>query len=408
VTWPPPPACVPSLTAEEVDLLDSDMRRTEWLPYLAHAVAHIRWLHPTPSTSAIIETRVLPSRRPCSYFAQVSPIAQVMAAQEALRANAAGKNAFVAVNARDKFGGKKIDVAATTSIMLDLDAEKLDITATLTTLASVGIEPSMLVVSGRGLHFYVRLAVPMIPAIGAEPVWRRLSIATHSDRVFDCCRIARLAGSINHKQPSTTAYVAGIWPDRVYSLEALSAAAGAMGVGAIDPTAYGSRWEHKAAQVGALGAQIPNEIPSDVEAVLRTVSGTVAEMIRTGERPSSYTTTGNSELDFRIMCAVLQAGHSVETLMRLYSTTPVGRLKAWRAGQSYFRRTLGAAMAAVSNDRPHIVIDLQPAQHQEFRDHQQQQQSTSRLQSAARRAADIRAPFPDWDESIALPRPSRN
>lgn len=399
MTWLPPPMALPHLAPEEFELLDADMRGPEWRWSLTHAVTHIRWLHPYPGTSAIIETRVFPSKHPCSFFAQVAPLAYVLAAQAALRANAAGKHTLVSVNPRWGFSGKKKWVSATVTIVLDLDADKLDIWATVTKLAQVGILPSMLLVSGNGIHFYIRLAAPVIPAVDGEAIGERLAIATGSDHGFDCCRMDRLAGSINHKTPATRAYIAGIWP-RVYQPAELNARADALGA----PPGRPSRVTGTNATPLHFAPTFNGSIPADIEALLGTLPSRVAGMIRTGERPSGYTRPGNSGLDFLVICTLLRAGLDDASIVRIYSTTPVSRLKAWRAGPEYFPGTLANCKAELAQEREQIASmfpgSARPAPAAAAVAAGQQQSSEGPKPA-------IRAPFPDWDESVSLPRPPR-
>lgn len=390
----PPPANIPPLTAVEFALLDEYVPRPELQWQLAHAIAHVRLLHPCPSSSSIIETRVFPAQKPANYYCQYPLLAQVAAAEDAIRANALGKNAFIALNPRDRFRGKKVDVPAVHWMLLDLDSEKLDVESVVSKFAYHGILPSALIVSGNGLHFYIRLWPPVVPATAAERVGRRLNIATGGDHVFDCCRVARLAGSVNHKTPPTVAYVAGMWPERTYSLEILDGKADAMGVERInlDVNAVGSGGDRSYSPLSP--SPVGDEIPSDVLEILPRLPSAVANMLRTGERPQHYVKSGNSELDFRVMCALLRADLTEEMIVRIYSVTPVRRLKVERSGQSYFDRTLANAKRelAKGSGYPPIIFDRHNAA--EYRDDP----------DPRRRSAAVVAPFPDWDESVALPR----
>ncbi|HVV51982.1 MAG TPA: hypothetical protein VHO06_20095 [Polyangia bacterium] len=374
------------------------MQRPEVQWQLAHAVAHVRLLHPDPNSSSIIETRIFPAQKPASYYCQFPLIAHVAAAEDAIRANAFGKNAFVALNPRDKHRGRKIDVPAANWILLDLDSEKLVVEDVINKFADHGILPSALIVSGHGLHFYIRLWPPVAPGVAAEAVGRRLNIATGGDHVFDCCRVARLAGSVNHKTPPTIAYIAGIWPERWYSVETLDRAADSMKVPRFSVERPGTAPTEPASYGFLSPPPASSETPPDLMEILTALPSNVAQVIRTGERPAHYVKSGNSELDFQVMCELVRAGLSDAEIVRVYSFTPVRRLKVDRARQDYFPRTLAAAKRDVENHRQRTpsILDLPAAQ------------TETTPEPPDRRVAKIRAPFPNWDESVSLPKPPRN
>ncbi len=417
MTWSPPRAVILQLTPWELALLDDDFRDlpAEVHYRLAHAIAHLRILNPTPSTGSMIEIATFPSRHPKTYHYQVIPHVHVWAAQAAIRANLSGKTVFVGVNPRHTMRGNKEDVIATTWIMLDLDAYKVDVWGEIRKLAHFGIFPTLLTVSGNGVHFYIRLTVPVVPAVDAEDTWKRLTILTGTDAVWICNRLARLSGSANLKQPPTFAYIAGYWPERSHTLQHLTAAADAAQVTRNHPRT--KRPPHDGAIPAKAADDILSAAPAEIEAILAALDPEVADIIRTGQRPANYIRPGNSELDFRVICTLIRAGIDDETVTRIYTETPIRNLKAHRAGPEYVRATLANARAHVHAGRsqvaplrvtaPSPVLGLVqgPAVQLPF---QPLPPHRSAHTPRSRTMRTILAPLPDWDESISLPTMPKN
>lgn len=107
-----------------------------------------------------------------------------------------GENVAGGVNPRSRMRhpcGKAKDVPAYIAAVLDFDT---DPEAGLRRLRALGLEPSVVVHSGRGMHAYLLLDRPE-PADEFRPVAKALCDATGSDAVHDPGRILRTPGTVN-------------------------------------------------------------------------------------------------------------------------------------------------------------------------------------------------------------------
>lgn len=115
--------------------------------------------------------------------------------------DAEGWDCYIGVLPRIRPSGKAEDTTPTTSVLwADLDNKHLEggHMASFLALHRAGLEPSILVDSGNGLHAYWLLRDPVAFRI-ASAAMQGLHKVIGSDHVHDAPRVLRLPGTRNHK-----------------------------------------------------------------------------------------------------------------------------------------------------------------------------------------------------------------
>lgn len=120
---------------------------------------------------------------------------------DAKEADAEGWDCYIGVLPRLRDSGKAEDTTPTTTVLwADLDTKNLGGShmASFLALQRAGLEPSILVDSGNGLHAYWLLRQP-VPFAKASVAMQGLHKLIGSDSVHDAPRVLRLPGTRNHK-----------------------------------------------------------------------------------------------------------------------------------------------------------------------------------------------------------------
>jgi hypothetical protein len=288
----------------------------------------IALLHERACETALIEITAMGGKYPMKRYL-TSP---VIAAQHAVEMNLQGMSAFVNVNPRSAFSGFERDVPYVSALFLDLQPEKTSIEEVAKRLTIGNIPPTVTGVSGHGVHMYLLLSQPADPS-KAKIIWERLCKYTGSDPVFSINRIARLPGCVNWKVPPAWGYITEFQPERRYTIEQIDFALDRLGAGP--------------ARTPKEGIAVPvNPTQSWIE--IRTqLSEGVRDIIDTGEKNAfSAQQITRSEADWVVVCALVRAGATDDTIIWVYETQPVGILKYREAGPHYLRKTIEAARRA--------------------------------------------------------------
>jgi hypothetical protein len=147
----------------------------------------------------VVEIRFLPSKR--SIWPKVGELSTIVGK---LRShNTSGQNIYIGVNPRKSRGGKKADdVALARVLVADFDGITLD--ESLAGWNAAGLpESSLILSSGHGFHFYLRLREPITDLTEWTRLQKALNGLVRSDPVVhDPPRIMRLPGFTNHKPPA--------------------------------------------------------------------------------------------------------------------------------------------------------------------------------------------------------------
>lgn len=157
-------------------------------------------LYPLDATAPYGELRVIRNGEVRQFWHDVENLHALMEA--GLAADAAGWDAYIGVLPRIRQGGKAEDCKPTTTVLwADIDTKNLGGShmASLLSVQKAGLEPSILVDSGNGLHAYWLLRQP-VPFAKASAAMRGLHKLIGSDSVHDAPRVLRLPGTYNHKE----------------------------------------------------------------------------------------------------------------------------------------------------------------------------------------------------------------
>jgi hypothetical protein len=129
-------------------------------------------------------------------------------------------NIYASANPRITTGGTTSDdVWLARSLFVDL--EKITVEEAAAKVAAAGLpKPTMIVVSGHGVHLYWRLLKPMFDLGHWTSIQKRLIQLLGSDpAVHDPARMMRLPGFMNVNGDPARCYIHDANPDRRYSLE---------------------------------------------------------------------------------------------------------------------------------------------------------------------------------------------
>jgi hypothetical protein len=303
----------------------------QFQPQYEHACTLIELLHPNPHAGALIEITAMSSKYPLKrYFFYAN-----LAAEAAIEYMLTGANVFVGVNPRNAFSGFERDVPIVTAIALDQQPEKLAIEEVEHRLRVSGILPTAVANSGNGAHYYFRLSEPTDP-VRAKTVWARLCRFTNGDTIFNTNRIMRVPGTLNYKTtPGRWCALTCVTPERRYTIDEIDAALDRVGAGPARP--------HKP------GVEVPVNPTQDWFELFKNLPEAVRYAIETGERnPLSDGQITRSEADWMVICSLVRAGASDETVIWCYEKMPIGNLKYHEAGVHYLTTTLRAARRATA------------------------------------------------------------
>jgi hypothetical protein len=249
-------------------------------------------------------------------------------------ADAEGWDCYIGVLPRIRPSGKAEDTTPTTTVLwADLDNKNIGShMASLLSLQSSGMEPSILVDSGNGLHAYWLLRQP-IPFAKASAAMQGLHKLIGSDSVHDAPRVLRLPGTRNHKHCNhdiTDAFVEPCKPVRLLRLD----------------TTRRYRWADFADFVPAppprrhqvtgyeLGRQEYHELPQWLR-----------EHIEKGAPQGQ-----RSELIWKVICNLLERGWEEDEIESLFSVMAIGEKTQEmpeRAATRYLRRTIERAREVI-------------------------------------------------------------
>jgi len=254
----------------------------------------------------------------------------------AFEMNAWGYSAYCGVNPRRHRAGEAKDVLNIQALFLDLDVNKgVDVSMNLTKLQRFGLDPSMIVWSGNGAHFYFILDDPQ-PVEEGTLLAERLCDATESDRVFNATRIARIPGTLNFKtEPPKSCYVATL-TERNYPAEEIAAALDRMGIPHVAP-------KPDVAPTMLADERDPLFDWFKVKAKLRPQT---VDLIEFGIKHDHH--ISRSESDYEVCCDLVTAGVTDAQIHTIYSTMPIGTLKYCRAGIRYLNQTIKRARVDTS------------------------------------------------------------
>lgn len=302
-----------------------------------HASCLLSILHPYPSAQALIEITAMAGRnRPVKrYFTDAA-----LAIEFALEFDDMGFSTFVNSNPRDAMSGFEENVPYVTALALDLQPERTSIPQVEAALVHAGIPPAVIAVSGFGAHMYI--LVNPVERTMAKTVWARLCKWTGSDRIFNVNRIMRLPGSRNWKKnPPPWCYLVSADPTRRFDLDHVTKC--------LDRVRAPPAVEPNVRYIPAPVA--PNQ--DWFEMRKRLDPGTM-DIIHTGERNAySEKQITRSEADWVVVCALLRAGATPETVAWVYANHPVGTVgKYHEAGERYLNRTIEAAQRATAAPVP--------------------------------------------------------
>ncbi len=148
----------------------------------------------------LINLRFLPSAK--NYFIPISEISTIPTILETHQ----DQNAYFGVATRENGDGTKKGIIEIPALWLDLDLEVLDEVKEENELYGIffnfPLEPTLIVLSGGGIHAYWRLKEPILKeeASNAEDLLKRLASHLSGDMAAtDSSRVLRIPGTFNYK-----------------------------------------------------------------------------------------------------------------------------------------------------------------------------------------------------------------
>lgn len=283
-------------------------------------------------TKGFINTKALLGRKAARQFFDVRWPADAI--DYLFNFNASGYGAFVGVNPTHTQGGTEKDVAYVRSLYLDLDCNKgVDAEANLSKLQRFGLDPSIIVWSGNGVHFYFLLSDPL-PCPQGKLLGQRLCYATDSDAVFNVNRIARLPGTANWKDGEPKSCYLSHLSSRDYGSAEIMSALDRMGVPRVEPKPDGA-------------PVMQNEDPLfNWTHLKQRLPAASADLIENGIPHEHY--RSRSENDFRVVKDLVLAGATNEQIEWIYANKEIGALKYKEKGIRYLHQTIKSARRALT------------------------------------------------------------
>lgn len=294
-----------------------------------HAEAFLRLLHPAPAVDSIVEFRLLGGSEPISLWHWDE---RCTALDRVLALNDRGFHTYIGVNPRRTMGGGRLEnIAAVTVIPIDIDWAKTGLRPDSIDeiMRKVGLRPSVSVVSGGGAHFYLLLDRPY-SIEETKPTIARVIHCFGGDRITKSpVQIMRLPGTTNWKDPASLCYLHE-WTGHRYSIDEINA---------------------KLDAANAPALRLPAPPVSDVKPTAETadivasLSSKWREVIEHGTAPTGW--RDMSELDWVVVCKLIEAGATDRQISDIYASYPIRRLKFDRASNSYLERTVKRAREEV-------------------------------------------------------------
>lgn len=169
----------------------------------------------------IVEVRFIwpdrEAKRKClSHWFRADELAGSHAASVLEKYNIDGWGVYVGANPRTERGGKKAtDVAFAHCLFADLD-DQTDVEIVRERLRECGLpEPSLVILSGHGVHVYWRLESPLADLAAWTRLQKNLILLLGCDPVIhDPPRVMRLPGFVNTKPPAAPCFVVEADPIR--------------------------------------------------------------------------------------------------------------------------------------------------------------------------------------------------
>jgi len=222
--------------------------------------------------------------------------------------------------------GKEADIEIIVSLWVDMDME---MEVAIKKLDSFSLKPSIVVNSGHGAHAYWLLREPEQIKANTKGILQGLAKALGADHCFDLPRILRVPGTKNLKTPNEPKDVQVIVfnPEIRYNLS--------------DFEAYEVKTQGKCeVQVNFSNTQ------EDVNVEELKVSKAIKKLIKEGKQAGDRYPS-RSEADFAVVCALVKAGYSDDTIKAIFDRYPIGE-KYQEQGIDYLRHITGRAKEAVT------------------------------------------------------------
>jgi hypothetical protein len=301
------------------------------------------------------KSRVVARRFYDSLSAQLAALPELMLLGEHERAGV-----FIGVlPRREKNKGKAIDTASGRVAWIDIDFKDFQggEEEARALLAKFGLQPTLIVRSGHGIHCYWLLTETLRSADLAD-LSKLLAAALGGDHAFDAARLLRLPGTYNRKDPSAPILttIELLDPERVCTAEALRAAAR----DALPPADESDPGNDEDFDDSAVGEDqdLPGNLPASILALIslrKSIRGLFHGEGKTEAGPDGKRTdTSSSGYDWSFALAVARAGiTNVAEIATAILCRPDGGAR--RKGTDYANRTATKAVAFLQKARQEVI-----------------------------------------------------
>lgn len=147
-------------------------------------------------------------------------ITDIDEAQKFIESHKDTNNVYFGVTGKSRKSGKKDSFSTAYCLWADLD------NTTVENFPAFWLPPSLVVISGTGLHVYWMLQEPCKDANKVEQVNKRIASVIGGDSVFDVSRILRIDGTFNHKRGNNEPVTVVYDKETSYTIEELNSACG--------------------------------------------------------------------------------------------------------------------------------------------------------------------------------------
>ena len=239
-------------------------------------------------------------------------------------------NYFFGVCPREIKDGTEAGVKVINSFWVDID---VTFELAMDRLKSFPKKPSIVISSGHGAHVYWLLKELEPIKSNTKGVLKGLSLALDGDKCFDLPRILRIPGTKNLKYPNNPKDVQVIIfePDVRYNLS--------------DFDSYEVEIQKKS-EVSVSFSCSTQEIDLDNF----KISDSIKDLILNGKQDEDKYRT-RSEADFAVVCALVKANCSDDTIKAIFERYPIGK-KYKEQGEGYLKHTINKAKEATEEKRP--------------------------------------------------------
>ena len=291
---------------------------------------------------ALAEVRVMPRRAPPSrYFGPASCIRDV---HELLRRTGQTSSVYHSVCAKMRAGSKEEVAIGYGALVLDHD-DRPTAREAWGALADVGLEPSIIVNSGRGFHSYFLLDA-LAPVeegkLAGKRLWTWLDDLDHiaGDRVYDAARVLRTPGSWNARSESQCliAEMAG----HRYSLAQVNAALDKAGARMVELKTKRARTGLAPRTPRTPDTNVPVVDPARLELLWSRLDPAMQQ------RAMTSTNGARHERDFIVAKALIRAGASDDEVVTMASFCDGLKEKLDECGVSYWRGIADDARASLA------------------------------------------------------------